>query len=458
MTKEQFWKIIDQVNAEVDTNDQKAILNAVKEKLSKLSAKEIAVWKNIQTEYIKLADRVDLQQAAADNGIYLSDDSFYYFRAWLLSKGQEVFTTVLQEPNQLSRYIEDPGAANFESFSYVSHDVYREVAFVEEHGEAAMRKLEEEWRAQNPNEKVFDPYWLLYDKYDIYDACDAYPLGDTEKKQMRQEIFSPGEKEGVHWMKIKKMPSVVEKTVLQKIPQEKKYRRISVELNSGYEWGSGMLPAAKTRFHREMKELFTTAGWEYVAPAFDTASPSYRKGKSLLYCHPMELSGPCEESLMEEVAHLLKNAVHCTVLSFKDEGRVYDIADERYTEILQTLRGEIEKDLLNAFSAENTMSDSDRCTSVMEQYRIMTLDRTTNVLSSSCPYWRCIEEVLKDLIKQKKIIEKPDVTRFSNQHYMTAPAFKKQKQEKIDSQIEEAALRTNEKKRKKDKEGIDREL
>lgn len=458
MTKEQFWKIIDEANSEVDSDEQTAFLKNVTENLSKLSGKEIAAWKNIQTYLIKLADRIDLLQAAMGKDIYLSDDSFYDFRVWLLSKGKDIFTTVLREPDRLSEFMDSPDKVYFERFSYVTHDVYRERAYVEEHGEDAMKRLEEEWRASNPSEKEFDPYWVLYDKYDIYDACDNYPLSDTEKEQLRQELFPPMEKEIIRWIKKEGAPSAVEKAVLQKIPQEKEYRRISMELNSGYAWGSGMLPAAKERFHREMKELFTTAGWEYVAPAFDTASPSYRKGNSLLYCHPMELSGPCEASLMPEVAQLLEKVAHCTVLAYKDEGRVYDMTDEQYADILHGLRAEIEKDLLKAFSAKDSLSDSERCTSVMEKYRIMTLERTTNVLSSNCPYWKCVEETLKELIKQKKIIRKPDVTKFSNQHYMTAPEFVEEKRENIDHQIKGAASRNGEIPKSEGKKTPEREL
>jgi len=441
MTKELFWKIIDEANAETDPNDQEKMLKSIADKLSKLTAKEIASWKNIQTYYIKLADRVDLQQAAVQNNIYLSDDSFYYFRAWLLSKGKDTFAQVLRDPSKLSRFIEDPGAVYFERFSYITHDVYREAAFAEEYGTDGMVRFEQDWKAQNPEEKDFVLYWALCDKYDVYSTCDAYPLSDTEKEQLRQVVFPPTEKvTDIPWSRKNTEVSVVEEAVLRKIPQEKVYRRIAVELNSGYEWGRGMLPLAKERFHQEMKALFTEAGWEYVEPAFDNASPSYRKGNSLLYCHPMELSGPCEESLMSEVAGLLKNAAVCTARSFKDEGRVYQVSDEQYTAILHDLRSEIEGDLLKEFGAGNGVSDSDRCTAVMEKYRIMTLERTTNVLMSSCPYWKCVEEALKNLIKQKKIIEKPDVTRFSSQRYMTAPEI--QMRPKMDSQIKTAASRT----------------
>lgn len=173
MKKEQFWRIINEINEEVGTGDQKTILNKCSEKLSKLSAEEIASWKNIQTQYVELADRYDLQQACAKNHIYLSDDSFYYFRVWLLSQGEETFKAVLRGPGLLSRFVEDPNEARFEIFSYVSHDVYLKKAYTEEHGEEGFKKLEEEWRAKNPDEKEFDPYWLLYNMYDIYDACKA---------------------------------------------------------------------------------------------------------------------------------------------------------------------------------------------------------------------------------------------------------------------------------------------
>lgn len=444
MTKDLFWKIIDDANAEARTGGRDTMLRIVSSKLSELSADDIVDWKNLQDYYLKLADRKDLWHAASRCKLYLSDDSFLYFRSWLLSQGKDVFSSVLSNPCTLSQHITEPGSSYFESFNYVSHDAYRNKAFAEEYGPEGMKRYQDEWLAQHPQYTEFDPYWALDTKYDIYAACARRPLSEDTKAQLRNDIFSPISKENpIKWEKKRSGNAALEKAVQALLPQAKEYRRICVRLDSGYEWGHGILPAAAERFHQEMKTLFTGAGWEYLAPAFDNASPEYVKGKSRLYCHPMEVSGPCAASLMSEVAQLLEKAVTCKVTSLTEEGCVFDISDEEYTTVLTSLHANIEKDLLREFSLKNGMSDSDRRQAVMENFRILTLKKNSGVLSSNNPYWKYIESVFQSLVEQGKIIKKPTASRFSSQNYMTAPEYQIQENQKIDLQIRSAADRTS---------------
>ena len=47
MDKKTFWKIIDEVNASVDTDDREAVLKGTINRLMECSPKEINEWKNI---------------------------------------------------------------------------------------------------------------------------------------------------------------------------------------------------------------------------------------------------------------------------------------------------------------------------------------------------------------------------------------------------------------------------
>ena len=129
--------------------------------------------------------------------------------------------------------------------------------------------------------------------YDIYDACKAHPLSEAEKEELRKDVFPPAEKEiEVVWKKDKTGTSEMERVILEKLPQDTEYRRIVIELDSGYEWGSGMLPAARERFHREMRTLFIEAGWEYVAPAFDNGVSDY--GWHFAFGHDVSCFSACK--------------------------------------------------------------------------------------------------------------------------------------------------------------------
>ena len=60
-----------------------------------------------------------------------SDDGFRYFRDWLISRGLSIYADVLENPDQLSRYMKgvtDAEELEFEEFSSVVDEVY-EVRF-----------------------------------------------------------------------------------------------------------------------------------------------------------------------------------------------------------------------------------------------------------------------------------------------------------------------------------------
>ncbi len=440
-----FWEIIDEANAEAGDSGQEEMLKCTEDRLSKLPAKEIAEWFNIHHLYLKLAERKDLERAASNCGIYLSDDSFLYFRGWLLSLGKDAFYSILNKPETLSEYVSSPADVRFESFVYAGHEVYTQKAFAEEYGPEGMKQWRDNWFAENPDKGEFGFEWALGNKYSLWDASAQHPLSEDQKEEIRKDLFSRSENKEITVVKTNGDLKEVERVLLDMLPSESNnYRKLSVSLYSGYEWGFGMLPAALQSFHQEMKELFLAAGWECHEPTFANACPEYSKGKSRLYCHPTEISGPCEENLISDVCSLAAKATNCTVTKAEDQGRVFDITQEQYIGALKALRAEIEKDLLKEFSLPNKGSDSDRYETVMMQYRVMTLEHHTDSLSSMHPYWKYTEEVLQDLIAQKKIVARPEATSFSSWNYITAPEYQVKEDVQLDSQIRSAATRAAE--------------
>lgn len=440
MNIETFWNIIDKANVESDQKDQEAMLKSVESQLSRLPAKEIVEWFNIHHLYLDLADRKDVERAASNCGIYLSDDSFLYFRGWLLSLGKDAFYTILNTPDSLSEYVTSPADARFEGFVYAGHDVYTQKAFAEEYGPEGMQQWRDNWFAENPNKGDYACEWALESKYSLWDASAQNPLSDEQKEVIRKDLFSRSAGNEITVEKTDTESRAVEKVLLDMLPPEsKEYRKLSISLYSGY--GFNMLPAGLEDFHQEMKDLFLAAGWDRHEPKYANTCPEYSKGKSRLYCHPTEISGPCEASLIPEVCRQIGRATKCTVMKAEDRGRVFDITPEQYMEALKVLRTAIEKDLLREFSLSDRRSDDDRHENVMLKYRVMTLENHTDMLSSLHPYWKYTGEVLNDLIAQKKIVERSDAASFRSQNYVTAPEYQAKDTIGIDAKIKSASTR-----------------
>lgn len=159
MNTDEFWALIDSVRAAVPDGDQNAFLQATKEKLLQFPSREIAAWYKIYTSVVAQADHRELWQACDDCGIYVSDDAFYYFRAWLISQGKDVYSAVLENPRTLLRLISNPEDASFEGFNYVSWRVYSQKACEEHFSKEGLEKYYTAWALENLN--VADPSLML---------------------------------------------------------------------------------------------------------------------------------------------------------------------------------------------------------------------------------------------------------------------------------------------------------
>jgi len=96
-----FWKIIEQ-----DRGDAKAI----KIQLSKLPPEEISDWHRTYYDLHNALHRAELWDVADIiynnlSGSPSGDDSFHYFKAWLIGKGREVYETALKDPDELAGFI-----------------------------------------------------------------------------------------------------------------------------------------------------------------------------------------------------------------------------------------------------------------------------------------------------------------------------------------------------------------
>lgn len=124
MDKDTFWQIIDSVNSKVSSADQQEILRVTQEKLLDYDPKEIAVWANILGYYSELANTSGIFAASCLLNEYMSDDGFMDFRAWLISRGKEVYTAAVRNPDSLAG-LEIPEDTRFELYGYVVYDAFK---------------------------------------------------------------------------------------------------------------------------------------------------------------------------------------------------------------------------------------------------------------------------------------------------------------------------------------------
>lgn len=121
-----FWQIVDATIALENHPEQQ--LEALHAELSKLSLAKIAQFEASFDAEMRRSYSWDLWGAAYVVHGGASDDSFEYFRCWLISKGKRAFEKVLADPDNLADVLapDVQGALEFESFAYVARKTWGE--------------------------------------------------------------------------------------------------------------------------------------------------------------------------------------------------------------------------------------------------------------------------------------------------------------------------------------------
>lgn len=137
MEKATFWEIIEK-SLSVPEEDQE---NEIQKRLSEFSLDDIVHFEIIMRELLFEID--DYKTIAVLKIItkYVSDDSYLYFRCWLISKGQKVFNTILQQPDDLAEIVDASTFPDFENLLYVADDAYRLKTGVDEEDENLPRNI-----------------------------------------------------------------------------------------------------------------------------------------------------------------------------------------------------------------------------------------------------------------------------------------------------------------------------
>ena len=126
MSEDLFWEIIEKTKAD-DPQDQLDNLVAL---LSTMTVDDIFGFDYRLDKFLEQSYGSDLWAAAFIICGGCSDDSFDYFRAWLISKGRSVFERTIENPDSLIEFFSDIDNSDFpenEEILYAALDAYEEV-------------------------------------------------------------------------------------------------------------------------------------------------------------------------------------------------------------------------------------------------------------------------------------------------------------------------------------------
>ena len=124
MDRSEFWAIIGRTTSLEARSDEQAA--ALRSELDRLSPDQIAAFEATFDDLMRQSYSWSLW--GADFVIHggASDDSFEYFRVWLISKGKGVFEAVSKDPDSLADLLasDSVGPLEFEDFAYVARDAW----------------------------------------------------------------------------------------------------------------------------------------------------------------------------------------------------------------------------------------------------------------------------------------------------------------------------------------------
>jgi len=124
MDKKEFWQLIEEAKtaAHGDQQQQKAILIS---QLAQLEPEQIIGFECRLREYLLEADHFNIIAAQKITDGHVTDDSYLYFRCWLIGQGETVFTNALHNADSLASVM-DEGYQDFEELLYVATKAFEQ--------------------------------------------------------------------------------------------------------------------------------------------------------------------------------------------------------------------------------------------------------------------------------------------------------------------------------------------
>ncbi len=120
---DKFWSLID--NAVTASNGN----NSIKEdylisELEKLSLEDIRDFEIAFRKCIIEPDEFKIMAALKIIEGYVTDDSYLYFRCWLIGLGKKAYIETLRNPDYLAKVVNKDEVCDWESIMYVATEAY----------------------------------------------------------------------------------------------------------------------------------------------------------------------------------------------------------------------------------------------------------------------------------------------------------------------------------------------
>ena len=122
--KPEFWRIIDfsKQYAAGNSDAQETLLVKI---LAQYSPGEIIEFECVLRQCLEEADDFNVMAAAKIIEGSVTDDSYIYFRCWLIAQGEKVFSEAVRTPDSLAAVATDDTQTDFEQLLYVATDAYK---------------------------------------------------------------------------------------------------------------------------------------------------------------------------------------------------------------------------------------------------------------------------------------------------------------------------------------------
>jgi len=107
MDKKEFWQLIEAAK-ETSKGNQELQAQALISNLAQHDPVQITEFECLLREHLLEADHFNIMAAQKILNGYVTDDSYLYFRCWLVGQGEAVFTNALRSPDTLATIVQDP--------------------------------------------------------------------------------------------------------------------------------------------------------------------------------------------------------------------------------------------------------------------------------------------------------------------------------------------------------------
>ena len=149
LTREDFWNYIKDARIKYKNNDSK-VIDYLTEKLKEKTLEEIFSFGIVLDEVMLESYKEKLWCASYILNGETTEESFDFFRLWLISKGEEFFNDVMKNHDSIIKYIdnnEDDGYVDDfyenEDFFFIAIDAYRQKNNLEKFEESFEKYLDE---------------------------------------------------------------------------------------------------------------------------------------------------------------------------------------------------------------------------------------------------------------------------------------------------------------------------